>query len=267
MERKIIFFDVDGTIFSPQIGAITDKVKKSIAATREKGHLCFIASGRPYSFIAENVKEIRFDGYILVNGAQIRYQDKDIKTQYMNYEDSKELCHRLRAKNIGYMLATPSLSYMGLHYIGSQSFYAMQRFYSRCNIDFKDFVYDYNEDEILHQIVKMEVWAKNEEELIYAVNCFQKFAYTIHPCGETLEVYANGVSKGTGILDVLNFLNLPVKNSYCFGNDLNDMEMFGAVGRSIAMGNAVSPLKNIANDICLDVMEDGVAIKLNEIFL
>ena len=80
MKNKIIFFDVDGTLFSADIGYVTQAVKDAIKQTREKGHLCFIASGRPFGYIAENIKEIGFDGYVLANGANIKYQDKDLET-------------------------------------------------------------------------------------------------------------------------------------------------------------------------------------------
>ena len=56
MSRKIIFFDIDGTLFCPELGRITDEVKNAIKSVQKQGHLCFVASGRPYGFIAENVK-------------------------------------------------------------------------------------------------------------------------------------------------------------------------------------------------------------------
>ena len=39
MNRKIIFFDIDGTIFSTRIGRVTDRVKASIAQAQKRGHL------------------------------------------------------------------------------------------------------------------------------------------------------------------------------------------------------------------------------------
>ena len=37
------------------------------------------------------------------------------------------------------------------------------------------------------------------------------------------------------------------------------MEMIELVGHGIAMGNAVEPLKQIADDITLSVIEEGIA--------
>lgn len=98
MEKKIIFFDVDGTLYTNELGGITDNVKKAIAATRALGHLCFVASGRPYGYIADNVKDIGFDGYVLANGANIKYQNHDLEKRFLNYKDVKELCQKLKEK-------------------------------------------------------------------------------------------------------------------------------------------------------------------------
>ena len=72
--------------------------------------------------------------------------------------------------------------------------------------------------------------------------------------------------KSTGILDVLNELNISLDNSYCFGDGPNDVEMFETVAHPIAMGNAIEIIKEKAETVCLSIHEDGVAHKLNELF-
>lgn len=261
MNRKIIFFDIDGTIYSNELGSITQRVKNAIAKTREKGHLCFIASGRPYGFIADNVKEIGFDGYVLANGANIKYNEQDLEIRYLKYEDVKELCYLLKKKNIEYVLQTSDLCYI------DKNNECLLNFYKICNIDFKNFCFDYDEDEIMHKVIKMEAWVKNEEELQYAVSCYGKFAYELHPDHHSMEIYDKNVSKATGILDVFKLLNMNVEDSYCFGDGPNDVEMFEIVGHPIAMGNAIDIIKEKAEDICLSIYEDGVAYKLEELFI
>lgn len=260
MEKKIIFFDIDGTLFTSTIGKVTDAVRDAIYQTRKLGHLCFIASGRPYGYIADNIKEIGFDGYVLANGANIKYKDQDLETRCMNYEDVKDLCFQLKEKNIEYVLQTSSYCYM------SQNNKCLLEFYSQCNIDFKNFCFDYNEDEVIKNTVKMEVWVKDKKELEYAVSCYGKFVYELHPDQHSMEVYAKDVSKATGILDVLKELNISIDNSYCFGDGPNDVEMFETVAHPIAMGNAIDIIKEKAEEICLSIEEDGVAYKLKDLF-
>ena len=206
MEKKIIFFDVDGTLYTNELGGITDNVKKAIAATRALGHLCFVASGRPYGYIADNVKDIGFDGYVLANGANIKYQNHDLEKRFLNYKDVKELCQKLKEKNIEYVLQTSTVCCL------DRNSQCLLDFYKKCNIDFENFCFDYDEE------------------------------------------------------DVLRLLNIDIKDSYCFGDGPNDVEMFETVGHAIAMGNAIDIIKERAESICLTVHEDGVAHKLKELF-
>ena len=260
MEKKIIFFDIDGTLYTPEFGGITQIVKDAIASTRKKGHLCFIASGRPYGYIAKNVKEIGFDGYVLANGAVVRYHDENIKVHYLNEYDVQKLCHALHNKNIEYVVHTTDLCYM------NENNHCLLEFYKKCNIDFENFCFHYNEEEIFKKTKKIEAWVKTQEEKEYAVSHFDHFAYELHPDGHSMEIYAKDVSKATGILDVLNILNIDKKDSYCFGDGPNDVEMFETVGHAIAMGNAIDVIKEKSDEICLSVQENGVAYKLKELF-
>lgn len=260
MSKKIIFFDIDGTLYCNENNGITDIVKKAITKTRQQGHLCFIASGRPYGYIAQNVKDIGFDGYVLANGANIKYQDRDLEVRYLNPEDVKELIEKLKQRNIEYVLQTTTLCYI------NKDNHCLLEFYKKCNIDFHNFSFEYNEDEIINKVVKIEVWVKDEQELEYAKSCYDKFGYELHPDNHSMEVYSKNVSKATGILDVLKLMNMSIEDSYCFGDGPNDVEMFETVGHPIAMGNALDIIKEKAKDICLTVQEDGVAHKLKELF-
>lgn len=260
MNRSIIFFDIDGTIFMPGPKRISAPVRQSIAEAQRRGHLCFIASGRPWSFIAENVRELGFDGYVLANGAHIKYQGKDLKVRYLNYDLVKELCGQLHKKGIEYILSTPELSYI------RRSSGRLLEFFAKCNIDFENLVYDYDEDEIFRRTLKLEVWAASQDEADYIERCCTKFASEVHGPGQTTEIYGKTVSKATGILDVLEMVHLPRNDSYCFGDGPNDVEMFQTVGHGFAMGNGVDAVKEIAQEICLPVEQDGVAVKLGELF-
>ena len=157
-------------------------------------------------------------------------------------------------------MQTPTLCYL------NQSNQCLLDFYSHCNIDFHNLCYQYDEEDIIKRTVKMEAWTKNQEELDYAISCFQSFSYELHPDHHSLEIYSNEVSKATGILDVLHELNIDIKDSYCFGDGPNDVEMFETVGHPIAMGNAIEDIKKRAEIICPSVQENGVAIQLEKMF-
>lgn len=260
MNRKIIFFDIDGTIFCTRLGRVTDKVRACISQAQKRGHLCFIASGRPWSFLAENIRELSFDGYILANGAHIKCQDRDAGIQYLDREDVRELCRRFRQGNIQYILSTPTFSYIDRNFTG------LLDFYTKCNIDFENLVHDFDEEEVFGRTLKIEAWTDTQEDVDYAASCLRKFASEIHGPGQTIEIYGKHVSKATGIRNVMKLLHLSREDSFCFGDGPNDVEMFQTVGNGFAMENGVDEVKNIALEICPDVEKDGVAVKMNELF-
>ena len=64
--------------------------------------------------------------------------------------------------------------------------------------------------------------------------------------------------KGAGIQKVLAYYGLTPEDAMAFGDGNNDIEMFQAVGHSVAMGNASSDLKAIASEVCRPCAEDGI---------
>jgi Cof subfamily protein (haloacid dehalogenase superfamily) len=59
----------------------------------------------------------------------------------------------------------------------------------------------------------------------------------------TLEVMAAGVSKGAALGSVLDRLGLTAAEVIAFGDGMNDLELLGAVGKGLVMGNADPRLK------------------------
>lgn len=64
--------------------------------------------------------------------------------------------------------------------------------------------------------------------------------------------------KGIGIEKVLEYYHLNQSEAMAFGDGNNDIEMFQAVGKGIAMANASDRLKEAAYGLCGDAAEDGI---------
>lgn len=83
-----------------------------------------------------------------------------------------------------------------------------------------------------------------------------------------IEIASQETSKGKGVHVVLEQLypTIAKANTIGFGDNYNDVPLFEAVGFGVAMGNARSELKAIANAETLTNKEHGVARFLNEYF-
>ena len=73
-----------------------------------------------------------------------------------------------------------------------------------------------------------------------------------------MDILPHGISKASGIQQLLNILDLTVESSLAFGDEQNDVEMFDAVGTAVAMGNAIDQLKEKADFFTQEVWRDGI---------
>jgi len=253
MSKKIFFFDIDGTLRT--FDGVSPRVKKAINDIQAKGHLCFVASGRPCTFIQPDILDVGFDGYVLCNGAFAKTKDKTLYEVKMNDEYFKPLLKCLRDSHSEYILQSKDACYL------DRKFVRLKEFYDRIHIKTEEFIYDFNEDEILDDINKIEIWPDRPE--LYEDFKKQFPHYIWHQYVNTnMEIYLNTISKAWGIKQVVNYYGIEDENVYCFGDGTNDIEMLNAVENSYAMGNASDAVKKEAKFVCPSVEEDGIAVIL-----
>ncbi|WP_216827455.1 HAD family hydrolase [Alkalihalobacterium elongatum] len=82
--------------------------------------------------------------------------------------------------------------------------------------------------------------------------------------GELIQIMSQKSSKESAVEYILDQLQLTFHDAMCFGDDFNDLGLFQACGYSIAMGNAIKELKEIADNITETNDNDGVAIVLEK---
>ena len=74
-----------------------------------------------------------------------------------------------------------------------------------------------------------------------------------------VDVFHADGSKARGIRDACAALGFAPQETLAFGDGLNDVEMFTAVGAGIAMGDACEALKAVATHVTGTLEEDGIA--------
>lgn len=73
-----------------------------------------------------------------------------------------------------------------------------------------------------------------------------------------VDIIPAGGSKGVAVEKVLEHYHIDRSEAVAFGDGNNDMEMLKAAGHGIAMGNASDELKEIAEEVCGHVADDGI---------
>ena len=81
---RLIASDIDGTLIKDSTPDLYPEMVEAIEKLTERGILFCAASGRQYDSIKNVFRDVKADiAYIAENGAQIRYQEKDIRVSPM----------------------------------------------------------------------------------------------------------------------------------------------------------------------------------------
>ena len=74
----------------------------------------------------------------------------------------------------------------------------------------------------------------------------------------SFDINIKDVNKGTGVKKLLEYLDIPREDAYCFGDGANDLEMLKEVGHPVTMGNCDKALDAYGFEKTTDVLDDGV---------
>jgi len=81
-----------------------------------------------------------------------------------------------------------------------------------------------------------------------------------------LDLAPVGVSKASGLEHVARELGLTADDALALGDGRNDIEMLRWARRGVAMGQAIQPVLDAADDVTESVYEDGAAVELDRWF-
>lgn len=265
--NKAIFFDIDGTILAVENGIeeITPRVAGAMRKLQAAGDKIFIATGRPFSFIYKKILDFGFDGFVTANGALVLADGKVIFESVLDMAGVKKICEIADAENIEYVLQSYPNTYL------KKNSPACEKFCEKIGVDYSNFIRDFDIEKI--SVSKLECMSlrRDAENLdvvykkILSTPGFTGWADPFHY--KTMEIYSDKVSKATGILKMLEYFNIPVENSFAFGDGLNDGEMIQTVGTGIVMGNAKDDLKKLGKFVVPSIYEDGVAVGIENYIL
>ena len=229
--------------------------RTQIRRLQQAGDFVFLASGRPFAFLYDDLLNFGFDGFILMNGACIKFHDQAIYKQPLPKKYVDEVCRVCEKHRIEYILEGEQYVYLDKRFHHLTDFYAFFRMP-------RNYVNDtFSLNEITGKIFKMEFSPQDERQNAI---CHQFITPDIEYMQDPklnflFELYARQCSKATAILKILDYLKIDRQNSYAFGDGKNDIEMLSIVGHSFAMGNAAAEIQTIASHVVASVKEDGVA--------
>lgn len=264
MEKKILFFDIDGTLIENRkgISEIPSGAMEMLKKIQSAGNLLMISSGRPKAMLPQVVLDAGFDGFVLANGGYVEVEEKSIYEERMDYDALKKVVDLIKGLDCEYMLETTQNIYL------DPQFHVLHDFFFRFGHDI--FIHDFDEESVLKETIKLEinVTDSKREQVEKAVG--ESFDYDIafdsHGTDNAFEIYSPSLSKAIGIQKVLDYCGVSKEDTYGFGDGTNDIEMIEFCNIGVAMGNAVQSLKDVADIVCKPIEENGLEEVLKMLF-
>ncbi|MDW8515224.1 Cof-type HAD-IIB family hydrolase [Priestia flexa] len=250
MDKKIVFFDIDGTLLDHD-KKLPESTKQAVNQLKEKGYEVAIATGRAPFMFKELRDELGIDTYISFNGQYIVLNGEVLYQNPLDVQELQALTAFAAQKNhpVVYLDHDDMRSNIEFHEHIEASI-------STLKLGIIHPIHDplYYENREIYQAL---LFCTDGEEKPYEEK-FKKFDY-IRWHEFSTDVLPAGGSKAKGIEVMINKLGYKKENVYAFGDGLNDIEMLSYVGNGVAMGNAHDEVKEVANYITKDVADNGIA--------
>ncbi len=268
---KIVFIDIDDTL-NPSNGKVTDYTKEVIKKIKEKGVLLVINTGRSLKYAINKSKEAGLSPIVISsNGSEI-YNYEENKIIFNNKIPNDEILKMYNYCNS--INTTLIFNTIKDRYINKKEYN-----YNNEPVKYIENINDVLANEDVNQLI---ILSNNYDRMLVIPRQFkEKFPNlkVVHSSINLIEekrvknkefyhdlAYGN-VTKGTGIVELLDYLKINSKDAIAIGNGYDDIPMMNVVDTKVAMGNAVENLKQVSNIIAERTENDGVAKILEKLIL
>lgn len=273
MNKKIIFFDVDGTLVDvrPAREYIPESTIKAVQETRKQGNLCFLCTGRSKAEIYSHILDVGFDGIIGAGGGFVEIGDKMLYHKKVAKESINHIVDFFETHGFDYYIESNGGLYASKHlvkrlerisYGDLENDPEARRKKAETPSHFIPSLkegYDLHRDDV-NKICFLEKEGFPFEKIKAEFeNEFNVIHCTVPSFGDDSgELSVPGVNKASAIEALIRHLNIPKENTYAYGDGLNDIDMLEYCQYGIAVGNAKQGLKDVADEVIGDIADDSI---------
>ncbi len=280
MNSKLLFFDIDGTLVDFNRN-MPDSAREALKKVQRGGHKILLCTGRGKSQIYPHLLDFGFDGIIAAGGAYIEYNGKVLYHNTFGEERIKQAAKIFRRHQISFMLQQEDGCYLS----GDSLYHFRDTLMPGHEDAGSDEVLEYLQDSlgtiILDNNILDHPTAYTNTESILYTNSPISFAEIQGLLGPSLTVtaasYATprpsqgeitiaGITKAYGIQQIIDYTSIAREDTIAFGDAANDLNMMLFAGKSVAMGNAISEVKQAADFVTTDINDNGIANAIRTIF-
>lgn len=243
MNKKLILFDIDGTLVSYKKKTyIPNSTIKAIDLLKQNGHIIAIASGRSLCTAKGIMEKLKIDTAILHNGAQILMNNESIFEKRIPKRVASKICEILSKTELCVFAFDGERIYA--HHITEESKQFIEEQAGQI-----DFIKPLKDN--IGSLFSINIYGNSNDIPINFAE-YKNLNFNENMC----ELSAKGISKGKALQTLSKKLKIDMKDTIAVGDGLNDIDMLKTSEIGIAVGNACEELKSVA-DMVTGKIEDG----------
>jgi len=270
MDYKLIAFDMDGTLLQSD-KTVSKGNMEALNKINEAGKIITISTGRNMREMVGALKDLPMVKYVMaISGAlivdahdlSIIYSialEKEIYNRIFDLVGDEDIMYHIHSDLS--IVQDDKVTHMADYNMGVYQELFMKVATKTDNI--RKYC-DINSP----NIYKLNLYCRNtkQREMLYErlkdLPIEISYAETA-----SLECSPKGISKGSGLKNICERLNIPIEETIAVGDAENDLEILKTAGLSVAMGNAKEIVKQIADIVVSDNDHDGCAEVMHKYML
>lgn len=254
MDKKIVFFDIDGTIYSYKKGIPEDTVV-AIRQLKANGHIPVICTGRTKAIIYDEFLQVGFEHIIAGAGTYVECQGKEIYCQELDPDEARRLIAGFTRN--GFIAIAEGKQYIYMNDDEFDLISPVEKFTGVYHKMLGDKCRSVYEQEIhISKISGGYTYKSNPQGIIDEFG--DRYSMVNHD-DVLIELIPSGISKADGIRLLIDELGIPRENTYAFGDSHNDLEMLRYVKYGVAMGNSDAEVLESVQYRTSDFDKGGIA--------
>ncbi|WP_125712912.1 Cof-type HAD-IIB family hydrolase [Companilactobacillus kedongensis] len=240
-----VFFDLDGTLLNEH-SQVDPDVADAIHQLRENNYLPVICTGRAPDEIVDITDATGIDTNITLNGALVQSEQEIIYENILEPELIEQVIDT----------ATDFGDVVGMHSYTTTKINrrtdVVEDFYDMVHIDLPKVDADFYKKVKVPMIVVVSPEKEDRYQVQYpSLKFYKTGTYSI-------DVVKKGITKMSGIQNLIKNMELTDKPVYAFGDGPNDLEMIQSADYSIAMANGTDEIKNSASYVTSANVDNGI---------